>query len=190
MPSANSNNSNSIPTGKCPLIGKEAEVMYSRVLETNDPNNQTQIICKYYHNGKLEDEVEEYKIGGIKHGLFLHYYVNYASPESRVHFLHQSGYYNNGKKVGVWKGYHQPDQLTGVQLEEGRTEYNNDVKLLEEHYYNVPSKQLRVRTKYNNGKPLENTFFYKNGQMEWRIIRDLNGTKVSEEKWYENGRKK
>jgi len=194
--SSNSNvmNANSIPSGKCSLWNKEGS---SLTLDANnDPDNQTQIICKYNYRGLLQQEIVELKLSGIKHGLYLEYafdmLTDFKTQEElrNSHYLRLSGYYNNGKKVGVWKGYNQPDQLTGVQLEEGRTEYNNDVKLLEEHYYNVPSKQLRVRTKYNNGKPLEYTFFYKNGQMEWRTIYDLNGTKVSEEKWYENGRKK
>ncbi len=186
-------NSNSIPSGKCSIWKKDGS---SLTLANNDPGNQTQIICKYNNRGLLQQEIVELKLSGIKHGLYLEYafdmLTDFKTQEElrNSHYLRLSGYHNNGKRVGVWKDWWKPNELGEVQLEEGRTEYNNDVKLLEEHYYNVPSKQLRVRTKYNNGKPLENTFFYKNGQMEWRIIRDLNGTKVSEEKWYENGRKR
>ena len=185
---SNANNSNSIPTGKCPLIGKDTEANYSVVLETNDPNNKTQIVCDYSPNGRLKSEAIEYKIGGIKHGLYLDYTLDYL--ENNTHYLGSYGYYNNGKANGVWKSYFPPHKTGGAVILGTRTEYKNGVKLLEEYYYPLPGKVLRYIGKFNNGKNIESNSFYENGQMKSRSIYDLNGTKVSEEKWYENGRKK
>lgn len=183
-----SNDLNSIPTGKCPLIGKEAEANYSRVLETNDPNSQTQIVCHYAPSGRLMSEAIEYKIGGIKHGLYLEYALDYL--ENNTHYLAHIGYYNNGKANGVWKSYFPPHKNGGEVILGKRTEYSNGVELQSEYYYPLPGNLLRAILKYNNGKTIENTSFYENGQMKQKFIYDSNGTKVSEEEWYENGRKK
>ena len=185
---SNANSSNSIPTGKCPLIGKATEANYSRVLETNDPNNQTQIVCHYGPRGRLMYEAIVYKIGGIKHGLYIEYALDYL--ENDTHYLSSYGYYNNGKANGVWKSYFPPYKFGGEVILGKRIEYSNGVELLTEYYYPLPGKVLRASAKYNNGKTIESTSFYENGQMKHKYIYDSNGTKVSEEEWYENGRKK
>ena len=134
-------------------------------------------------------EAIEYKIGGIKHGLYLDYVIDYL--ESNTHYLSSYGYYNNGKANGAWKSYFPPYKVGGEVILGSRTEYNNGVRLLEERYYALPSKLLSSRSKYNtNGKLLKPTAFYKNGQMEHMSIYDGYGTLLSKEEWYENGRKK
>ncbi len=185
--STSTSNSNSIPTGKCPLIGKDTEANYSRVLETNNPNSQTQIVCKYY-NGKLTNETIEYKIGGIKHGLFIQYSIDLQ--ESNTHYFAGYGYYNNGKLDGVLKNYFSPYRNGGEVILSALYEHSNGVQLYEEHYYSLPGKVLYWRMNYNNGIRSDFTSFYENGQMKKVSIYDGNGDLLSKEEWYENGRKK
>jgi len=190
--SISNSNSNSIPSGKCPLWGKNGS---SRTLDTNnDTDNQTQIICKYGYGDILDTEIVELKIGGIKHGLYLDYHfdmtVKYKNQEElrNTHFLAWWGYYNYGKKDGDWKGYGKPYELAEAPLAVIE-KYNNGVQLEAEYFYTMP-QQIRARTKYINGKAREYTFFYRNGQMKERSTYYRDGSEASNEEWYEDGRKK
>lgn len=176
---------------KCPLKGKKLSNYsgYTEKIDTNDnPNDKTYIECGY-RIGQIFNQTA--LVNGYKHGEYFGFHDSDEDGDL-PNILHTHGYYNNGKKDGIWEEYWYYEK-SGKTLLRERTTYDNGIKLSEEEYYTKNGKRdiyLEKRSLYVNGRRSETTWYYENTRKRMHVTVDttvINGKSVKDGCWKEDG---